>query len=209
MSVFSWTLDTNCLNPASSVCFALKWSSGASSHCPGGWRWLLHRRVKSTIQVKKLTTFTREYEDAFFTFVSKWWVKIYLDLPNSSLAIGTTPPKLYLGSFLHSNSSFHPYIHSQTANRTRSFDGETSRSASGSCGAIPLPEGGQGVIEQCTKDQNALWTVCNIGCGATAGHLWSTTRDGNRPYRFFWLLVYFHTSGLIRLPLSKWTWNVS
>ena len=99
--------------------------------------------------------------------------------------MGTTPPKLYLGSFLHSNSSFHPYIHNQTANRTRSFDGETSRSASGSCGAIPLPEGGQGVIEQCTKDQNALWTVCNIGCGATTGHLWSTTRDGNRPYRFF------------------------
>ena len=115
---------------------------------------------------------------------------------NELEVLGTTPPKMYLGTYLHSKSGYHPYIQRYNVGRTRSFaDQNNTRAASGTCGSLPMPPGPAGQMETCTKDPGALWTVCNVGCvGAGDPLLWSTTRDNNKSYRSVYVPPKKHNS---------------
>merc|ERR1712223_1436653 len=78
---------------------------------------------------------------------------------------GLTPPKMYLGSYIHGDNGYHPYMTDQSEvdyeesllrmddsrlNETWAF----SRAAPpGSCGQISMPESGdKAYVQECSKD---------------------------------------------------------
>jgi len=61
----------------------------------------------------------------------------------------------------------------------------TESRAAGTCGEFPLPGDGQGYIDSCSKNQDAMWTVCNVQCGINYPELYTTTRENNKPYRYY------------------------
>ena len=103
---------------------------------------------------------------------------------------------MYLGSYIHGENGYHPYMTDQSEvdyeesllrmddnwlNETWAF----SRAAPpGSCGALPMPESGdKAYVQECSKDPDAIWTVCKILCDQSDPPLYVTTRDNNRPFR--------------------------
>ena len=103
---------------------------------------------------------------------------------------------MYLGSYIHGENGYHPYMTDQSEvdyeesllrmddnwlNETWAF----SRAAPpGSCGALPMPESGdKAYVQECSKDPDAIWTVCKILCDQSNPPLYVTTRDNNRPFR--------------------------